>query len=313
MGKFIVRRLLGLIPTMFIIVTLSFFMIRLAPGGPFSSEKKVTPEVMANLQHKYHMDEPLYKQYLRYMADVCRGDLGPSFKNKDYTVNQLIGTSMPNSLLLGIVALAIACFFGISAGLISALKQNSWADYTCMSFANIGLAIPLFVVGPVAVLVFAMKLKWLPTSGWITGRAGWKTIIMPAMTLGLPYFSSIARLTRASVVETLRSDYIRTARAKGLKDSTIMLKHVLKGALLPVVSYLGPAFAGIVTGSVVIEQIFLVPGIGNFFVKSALNRDYTLILGTVIVYSTILVLMNLVVDILYGFLDPRISYTSSAD
>jgi oligopeptide transport system permease protein len=298
---------------MLIIVTLSFFMIRLAPGGPFSSEKKVTPEVMANLQHKYHMDEPLYKQYLRYMADVCRGDLGPSFKNKDYSVNQLIGTSMPNSLLLGVVALAIACFFGISVGLISALKQNSWADYAGMSLANIGLAIPLFVVGPVVVLVFAMKLKWLPTSGWITGRAGWKTIIMPAMTLGLPYFSSIARLTRASVVETLRSDYIRTARAKGLKDSTIMVKHVLKGALLPVVSYLGPAFAGIVTGSVVIEQIFLVPGIGNFFVKSALNRDYTLILGTVIVYSTILVLMNLVVDILYGFLDPRISYTSSAD
>ena len=313
MGKFIVRRLLGLIPTMFIIVTLSFFMIRLAPGGPFSSEKKVTPEVMANLQHKYHMDEPLYKQYLRYMGDVMRGDLGPSFKNKDYSVNELIGTSMPNSLLLGVVALAIACFFGISVGLISALKQNSIADYAGMSLANIGLAIPLFVVGPVAVLVFAMKLKWLPTSGWVTGRAGWKTIIMPAMTLGLPYFSSIARLTRASVVETLRSDYIRTARAKGLKDSTIMVKHVLKGALLPVVSYLGPAFAGIVTGSVVIEQIFLVPGIGNFFVKSALNRDYTLILGTVIVYSTILVLMNLVVDILYGFLDPRISYTSSAD
>jgi len=314
MGKFIVKRLLGLIPTMLLIVTLSFFMIRLAPGGPFSSEKKVTPEVQANLEHKYHMDEPLYKQYLRYMSDVLlHADLGPSYKNKDYTVNQLIGNSMPNSLLLGVVALAIACLFGISVGLFSALRQNSFADYAGMSLANIGLAIPLFVVGPVAVLVFAMKLKWLPTSGWITGRAGLKTLIMPAMTLGLPYFSSIARLTRASVVETLRSDYIRTARAKGLKDSTIMLKHVLKGALLPVVSYLGPAFAGIVTGSVVIEQIFLVPGIGNFFVKSALNRDYTLILGTVIVYSLILVLMNLVVDILYGFLDPRISYTSSAD
>jgi oligopeptide transport system permease protein len=308
MGKFIVKRVLGLIPTMFVIVTLSFFMIRLAPGGPFSSERKVTPEILANLQHKYHMDEPLGMQYLRYIGDILHGDLGPSFKNKDFTVNQLIGSSMPNSLVLGIVALAIAVVFGITFGLLSAVRQNTWVDYSTMSVASIGLAVPLFVVGPVAVLVFALKLKWLPTSGWITGRQGWKTIIMPAMTLALPYFSSIARLTRASVLETLRSDYIRTARAKGLKDSVVMVKHVLKGALLPVVSYLGPAFAGIVTGSVVIEQIFLVPGIGNFFVKSALNRDYTMILGTVIVYSAILVVMNLIVDILYGILDPRISY-----
>lgn len=308
MGKFIVKRVLGLIPTMFVIVTLSFFMIRLAPGGPFSSERKVTPEILANLQHKYHMDEPLGMQYLRYIGDILHGDLGPSFKNKDFTVNQLIGSSMPNSLVLGITALALAVLFGVTFGLLSAVRQNTWVDYSTMSLASIGLAVPLFVVGPVAVLVFALKLKWLPTSGWITGRQGWKTIIMPAMTLALPYFSSIARLTRASVLETLRSDYIRTARAKGLKDSVVMFKHVLKGALLPVVSYLGPAFAGIVTGSVVIEQIFLVPGIGNFFVKSALNRDYTMILGTVIVYSAILVVMNLIVDILYGILDPRISY-----
>ncbi len=311
MGRFILRRLLVLIPTMFIIVSLSFFMIRLAPGGPFSSEKKVTPEVMENLLKKYHMDEPLVNQYLRYLGDVLQGDLGPSFKNKDYTVNQLIGTSMPHSLLLGIVALAIAFFFGVSSGLVSALKQNSIADYAFTGISNLGLAIPLFVVGPLSVLVFAIKLKWLPTSGWITGRYGLQTLILPALTLSLPFFSSIARLTRASVVETLRSDYIRTARSKGLKEIVIMTKHVLKGALLPVVSYLGPAFAGIVTGSVVIEQIFLVPGIGNFFVKSALNRDYTLILGTVIVYSLILVIMNLIVDVLYGLLDPRVTYTDS--
>lgn len=308
MGKFIIRRLLSLIPTMFLIVTASFFIIRLAPGGPFSSERKVTPEVLANLEHKYHLDESLGKQYLEYMGDMLHGDLGPSFKNKDYTVNQLIAASMPNSLMLGLTALIIAVVFGITIGLLSALRQNSWIDYTGMSIASIGLSIPLFVVGPLAVLIFAMKLKWLPTSGWITGRGGLKTLIMPAFTLALPYFSSIARLTRASVLEVLHSDYIRTARAKGLKDSVIMLRHVLKGSLLPVVSYLGPAFAGIVTGSIVIEQIFLVPGIGNFFVKSALNRDYMLILGTVIVYSTILVLMNFIVDILYGLLDPRISY-----
>ncbi|MCR4743355.1 MAG: oligopeptide ABC transporter permease OppB [Treponema sp.] len=308
MGKFIVRRLLSIIPTMFLIVTLSFFTIRLAPGGPFSSEKKVTPEVMQNLMHKYHMDEPLYKQYLRYMGDVLQGDLGPSYKNKDYTVNQLIGKSMPNSMILGITALCIALIFGSLAGLISALKQNSWADYSLMSLASLGISIPLFVVAPLAVLIFAMKLHWLPSSGWINSRAGLTTLIMPAMTLALPYFSSIARLTRASVLEVLRSDYVRTAYAKGLKKSTVLFRHVLRGSLLPVVTYLGPAFAGIVTGSVVIEQIFLVPGIGNYFVKSALNRDYTLILGTVIVYSLILVIMNFIVDVLYSLLDPRITY-----
>ena len=308
MGKFIIKRLLSLIPTMFLIVTFSFFIIRIAPGGPFASEKKVTPEVMANLMHKYHMDEPLVKQYLRYMVDVLHGDLGPSFKNKDYTVNQLIGQSMPNSMILGVTALIIAVVLGTLVGLASAVKQNSWVDYTAMSFASLGISIPLFVVGPVAVLVFAMKLHCFPTSGWITSRAGMITLVMPACTLSLSYFASISRLTRASVLEVLRSDYIRTARAKGLHPTVILIKHVLKGALLPIVTYLGPAFAGIVTGSVVIEQIFLVPGIGNYFVKSALNRDYTLILGTVIVYSVILVIMNFIVDILYGFLDPRISY-----
>ena len=308
MGRFIFRRILGLIPTMFLIITLSFFLIRLAPGGPFSSEKKVTPEVMQNLLKKYHMDEPLFKQYLRYMGDVLRGELGPSFKNKDYSVNELIAVSLPNSLILGVTSLALALLFGIAVGVVSALTQNSAADYTAMSAAVIGISVPLFVVGPVFMLVFAMKLQWLPTSGWITGRAGLKTLIMPAVTLAFPYFAYIARLSRASILEILRSDYIRTARAKGLKQSAVIWRHVLKGALLPVVSYLGPAFAGIVTGSVVVEQIFLVPGLGNFFVKSALNRDYTLIMGTVIVYSFILIVMNLIVDIIYGLLDPRISY-----
>lgn len=308
MGKFAFRRLLSIIPTMFLIVTFSFFIIRLAPGGPFSSEKKVTEEVMQNLLKKYHMDEPLVKQYVRYMGDILQGDLGPSFKNKDYTVNELIFTSLPNSMILGVTALLIALIFGVLVGIISALKQNTWMDYTTMSIAVVGISIPLFVVGPVMMLVFAMKLKWLPTSGWIFSRAGLKTLIMPAITLSFPYFAYIARLSRASILEVLRSDYIRTARAKGLRQSVVIRKHVLKGAMLPVVSYLGPAFAGIVTGSVVVEQIFLVPGLGNFFVKSALNRDYTLIMGTVVVYSLILVLMNFVVDIVYSLLDPRISY-----
>lgn len=308
MGRFIFNRILGLIPTMFLIVTLSFFVMRLAPGGPFSSEKKLPPEIMQNLLKRYKMDEPIFKQYLRYMGNALRGDLGPSYKNKDYTVNELIAISLPNSLLLGVVSLTIALVLGVSVGIVSALNRNSWADYTAMSVAVVGISVPLFVVGPVLMLVFAMILKWLPTSGWITGKAGLKTLIMPAITLSFPYFAYIARLSRASILEVLRSDYIRTARAKGLKQSVVIYKHVLKGAMLPIVSYLGPAFAGIVTGSVVVEQIFLVPGLGNFFVKSALNRDYMLIMGTVIVYSLILTLMNLLVDVLYGLLDPRISY-----
>jgi oligopeptide transport system permease protein len=293
---------------MFVIVTLSFFMMRLAPGGPFSSEKEVPPAVMENLLKKYHLDESLPRQYFRFLGDVLRGDLGPSFTNKDFTVNELIAASLPNSIVLGLASLVFALVMGVTVGIVSALKQNSALDYGSMSLAVTGISIPLFVAGPILMLLFAVKLKWLPTSGWINGRNGITTLILPAFTLSMPYFAYIARLSRASIVETLRSDYIRTARAKGLSMPVIMVKHVLKGALLPVVSYLGPACAGIVTGSVVVESIFAVPGLGTFFVRSALNRDYTLIMGTIIVYSCILVAMNFIVDIIYGFLDPRISY-----
>lgn len=282
--------------------------MKVAPGGPFSSERNLPPEVLANINREYHLDEPLFKQYTRYLGNMLRGDLGPSFRYKDYTVNDLIGNTMPNSLILGITSLCAALFFGLLVGLVSAVKRNSIADYASMSIAVIGISVPLFVVGPLLMLLFAVKLKWLPTSGWITGRHGLKTIIMPALALSLPYFAYIARLSRASILEVLRSDYIRTAYAKGLSYPVVLFKHALKGALLPVISYLGPAFAGIITGSVVIEKIFLVPGLGTFFVQSALNRDYTLIMGTVIMYSVILILMNFVVDILYAVIDPRISY-----
>ena len=297
-----------MIPTLFLIVTFSFFIMKVAPGGPFSAERNPPPEVLANINKVYHLDEPLPKQYVRYLGNMLRGDLGPSFRYKDYTVNDLIGNTMPNSLILGITALCSALVFGLLVGLISAVKRNSIADYASMSVAVIGISIPLFVVGPLLMLLFAVKLKWLPTSGWITGRQGLKTLIMPALALSLPYFAYIARLSRASVLEVLRSDYIRTAYAKGLSYPVVLFKHALKGALLPVISYLGPAFAGIITGSVVIEKIFLVPGLGTFFVQSALNRDYTLIMGTVVMYSIILILMNFVVDILYAVIDPRISY-----
>ena len=282
--------------------------MKVAPGGPFSAERNPPPEVLANINKVYHLDEPIFKQYVRYLGNMLQGDLGPSFRYKDYTVNDLIGNTMPNSLILGMTALCGALVLGLLVGIISAVKRNSIADYAAMSMAVIGISVPLFVVGPLLMLLFAVKLKWLPTSGWITGRQGLKTLVMPALALSLPYFAYIARLSRASILEVLRSDYIRTAYAKGLSYPVVLFKHALKGAMLPVISYLGPAFAGIITGSVVIEKIFLVPGLGTFFVQSALNRDYTLIMGTVIMYSIILILMNFVVDILYAVIDPRISY-----
>jgi oligopeptide transport system permease protein len=257
---------------------------------------------------KYHMDEPMPKQYVRFLWGVLRGDLGPSFVNKDFTVNELISMSLPNSITLGLTALAIATILGVTLGTISALRQNSALDYTSMSLAITGISVPNFVVGPVLMLIFAVTLKWLPTSGWIDGRQGLKALILPAITLSLGTFAYIARLTRASMLETLRSDYVRTARAKGLSMPVIVFKHVLKGALLPVVSYLGPACASLVTGAIVVEQVFAIPGMGRHFILASINRDYTLIMGVVIVYSIILIVLNFIVDIIYGFLDPRITY-----
>lgn len=309
MTKFIVRRAIGLIPTLFIIITLSFFIIRVAPGGPFDQERRIPAEVMRNIERKYHLDESLLKQYGRYLLDVVRGDLGPSYRYPDHDVNYFIFTSLPDSLLLGSIALTLAVTLGLGVGMISAARQNSWVDYLFMSAAVVGITVPLFVIGPVLMYIFAMKLHILPTSGWLSSQYGLKTLVMPVLTLTFPYFAYIARLSRASILEILRSDYVRTARAKGMREPTIMFKHVLKGGLLPVVSYLGPAFAAIVTGSVVVERIFRVPGLGQFFVQAAFNRDYTLLMGTVIVYSVILILMNFIVDIFYGMLDPRVSYS----
>ncbi len=314
MTKYFIRRFLGIFPTLLVIISICFFMIRLAPGGPFDSEKALPQEILVNIEKKYHMDEPLVMQFGRYVISLCQGDLGPSFRYHDYDVNELIfGESFKsgaiwNSMTLGVCSLFVALLLGISTGMISALKQNSWLDYLPMSFAIVGISIPTFVVGPILMFFFALQWKLLPTSGWIYSKYGIVTIIMPVITLALPYFAFIARLTRASVLETLRSDYVRTARAKGLSSVVVMAKHVLKGSMLPIVSFLGPAFAGILTGSVVVETIFRVPGLGKFFVQSAFNRDYTLIMGTVIVYATLLVVMNFLVDIAYSFLDPRVTY-----
>ncbi|MEE8440233.1 MAG: ABC transporter permease subunit [Spirochaetia bacterium] len=307
MTKFIIRRLLGLIPTLLIIITISFFVIRVAPGGPFSAERKISEQVLANLEAKYHLDDPLLKQYGDYLLGVLRFDLGPSFVYKDYDVNYYIGAGLPKSMLIGALAVGSALILGLGAGIISALRQNSVYDYAAMSVAVIGISVPLFVIGPALMYIFAVKLDWLPVAGWID-TLGPAALILPVATLTLPPFAYIARLSRASVLEILRSDYVRTARAKGLSMPTVVFKHVLKGSMLPVVSFLGPALAATLTGSVVIEQIFRIPGLGRYFVTAAFNRDYTMIMGTVIVYSAILLLMNFIVDVIYGFLDPRISY-----
>ncbi len=307
MARFFIRRLLSLIPTLFIIVTLSFFLIRLAPGGPFNREREMPEAILQNILKRYHMDEPLFRQYVRYLGDVLRWDLGPSLKYRDRSVNEMIDNGLPVSAVLGVTSLATAVIFGVAIGILSALKQNKWPDYAAMSLAVIGISVPLFVAGPVLQLIFAIRLKILPPGQWFDDH-GIKALILPALTLSFPYFAYIARLTRASVLEVLRSDYIRTARAKGLKESAVIIRHVLKGSMLPIVSYLGPALSGIVTGSVVVEQVFVVPGIGRPFVQAAINRDYTLIMGEVIVYSLLLILANVVVDLVYGLLDPRISY-----
>ncbi|MGL1891911.1 MAG: ABC transporter permease subunit [Spirochaetaceae bacterium] len=308
MLKFTIKRFLGMIPTMFAIITIGFFLIRVAPGGPFDAEKKLPDQVLRNIEAKYHLDKPVPVQFFMYLGNVLQGDFGPSYKYTDHDVNFYIFNSLPNSMLLGAVALFFALVFGVLVGISSALNQNTWIDYSGMGFAVIGIAVPTFVVGPVLMYVLAMKFQLLPTSGWITSDAGLKTMIMPVITLSIPYFGTIARLSRASVLEVLRSSYVRTAYAKGLSKQVVIFRHVLKGAMLPIVSFLGPAFAGIITGSIVVESIFRVPGLGKFFVQSALNRDYTLIMGVLIVYSFILIIMNFVVDIIYAFLDPRISY-----
>ncbi|HOX18563.1 MAG TPA: ABC transporter permease subunit [Spirochaetales bacterium] len=307
MARFLVRRVLSIIPTMLVIITLSFFLIRLAPGGPFAREREIPPEILENILKSYNMDKPLFGQYLDYLGNVLTGDFGPSYRYRNRMVSDFITQGLPVSLSLGGTALVNAVFLGVLVGIVSALRQNKWQDYSAMSIAVVGISVPAFVIGPILQLVFALKLGWLPLGQWI-GDKGIAAIVLPAATLSFYYFAVIARLSRASILEVLRSDYIRTARAKGLKESVVIAKHVLKGALLPVVTYLGPAFSGIIVGSVVVETIFAVPGVGRPFVQAAINRDYTLIMGEVIVYSVVLILANLVVDIVYGFLDPRISY-----
>ncbi len=306
MAQYTLRRLLGAIPTLLLVVVLAFLLVHAAPGGPFDAERVLPPEIEANINAFYHLDEPLPQQFARYLSNLVRGDLGPSYRYRDYTVSELIAGALPVSMLLGSLAMLLAVIVGIGAGTIAALRQNSIVDRVVMAFAMIGISVPIFVVAPLLVLLLAVKLNWLP-AGW-SGTTSGTRLLLPVIALALPQIAYIARLTRASMIDVLASAYIRTARAQGLGTFAIIRYHALKPAMMPVISYMGPAIAAVLTGSVVVEQIFGIPGVGQFFVNGALNRDYTLVLGIVIVYAALIVLMNLLVDILYGVIDPRVRY-----
>jgi oligopeptide transport system permease protein len=311
MLTYALKRFLGALPTLFIIVTLAFFMMRVAPGGPFDSARKLPPEIEHNIEAAYNLDKPLIVQYGIYLGRLMKGDLGPSYKNKDFTVAQLIGIGLPVSIRLGLSAITLAILLGVSLGVWAALRQNHWQDYSVMTLAMAGITIPTFVTAPLLALIFGIygihifgRDFYLPVGGWNGGALA--NMILPVTVLALPQIAIIARLVRGSMIEVMRSNYIRTARAKGLSGEMVVWRHALRAALLPLVSYLGPAVAGILTGSLIVEQIFGVPGIGRYFIQAALNRDYTLVMGVVISYAALIIALNFLADILYSLLDPRV-------
>lgn len=304
MIRFVVQRLLQTIPVIWVIITVTFFMIRFVPGGPFTAERAVTPEIMRNLEAHYGLNKPLYRQYLDYCSSILRGDLGPSFKYPTRSVNEIIADKLPVSAELGLWSLAVALGVGLPMGLLAAVRRNTWIDYLCSATAMLGICIPTFVLGPLLILFLAIQFGLFNASGWY----GPIDRILPSLTLGSVYAAYIARLTRGGMLEILSQDFIRTARAKGASETRVILRHALRGGLVPVVSFLGPAIAGVVTGSFVIETIFQIPGIGREFINSALNRDYTLVLGTVILYAGFIIAMNLAVDIVQVWMNPKLRF-----
>jgi oligopeptide transport system permease protein len=303
MFPFVLRRLAAAAPTLLLIVTISFFLIRVAPGGPFDLEQPLEAKVMENLRRIYRLDRPLIEQYGLYLGALVRGDFGPSFYFRDFTVAELFARGLPVSVMLGSLALSLAFLVGGALGTIAAFRQNSAADYAVVGLGTVGLTIPNFVVAPVLQIVFGLMLAWLPVGGWGT----WSSLVLPVVTLALPQVAVIARMTRAALIETLRQNHIRTLRSLGLPTSVIV-RHALRGAALPVVSYLGPAAAALLTGSVVIETVFGLPGVGRYFVEGALNRDYTLVMGTVVLVAVFVLLFNLLVDVAYAVIDPRVRH-----
>ena len=306
MWSYSIRRLLGAIPTLFIIVTLTFFVMRIAPGGPFDNEQSPPPQIRANLEAAYGLDQPAYVQYFHYLQGLIHGDFGPSFRYRDFTVTELIRQGLPVSLTIGLTALALAISIGIPLGMWAALRHDRPVDHLLRVAAILGIALPSLVVAPLLALVFGVKLGWLPVGGWDPGSV--RPLILPVLALAFPLIAFVSRLTRASLLEILTSPFIRTARAKGMPERIVITRHALRPALLPVVSYLGPATAAVLTGSLVVETLFNIPGMGRYLVQGALNRDYTLVMGVVIVYATLTLAMNLLVDLLYSVLDPRIRH-----
>jgi len=301
MLRFITSRLLQSLLALYLIVTATFFMLRFVPGGPFTAEKAVPREILRNLEAHYGLNQPLHWQYLDYLGSLLHGDFGPSFKYSNRTVNEILADKLPVSLELGLWSLAVALLLGLSLGIIAALRRNTWADYLATAVGTIGLSVPTFVIGPLCVLAFALHLGWFSASGWNFASDR----VLPSLVLGLAYAAPISRLTRGGLLEVLHQDYIRTARAKGASELRVVFKHALRGGLLPVVAYLGPATAGILTGSFVIETIFQIPGLGREFVTSAFNRDYTLVLDTVILYAPLIIALNLLVDLVQAWMNPK--------
>jgi oligopeptide transport system permease protein len=306
MLRYAFRRIAGLVPTLLVIITVSFFVVRLAPGGPFDQEQTLTPQVRANLDRAYGLDQPIALQYWRYLRGLAHGDFGPSFKQHDFSVTELISQGLPVSGSLGITAVLLAILIGIPLGLAAAVWRQTAVDYGMTGLVVLGMALPGFVTGPVLALVFGVYLQWLPVAGWEEGSP--RYFVLPALTLALPVIAYVARLARASLLDVFQANFIRTARARGLGPWRILWGHALRPALLPVVSYLGPATAFVVTGSLVVETVFGLPGTGRYLVQGAINRDYTLVMGMVVVYGTLVLLLNLIADLIYGWLDPRVRH-----
>jgi oligopeptide transport system permease protein len=306
MLRYVFRRFLTAIPTLFLIVTISFFLMRVAPGGPFNQEKGLNPVIKANLERQYHLDEPLWKQYLLYLQNLLQGDLGPSYTSPDFTVAERMSSGLPVSIQLGSSALILALLLGGAMGIVAALRQNRLPDYTVIGIATAGSTIPTFVIGPLFQLIFGLTLKWTNVGGW--GDGAFVNKIGPILTLALPQIAIVARLMRGAMIEAMHSHHIRTAKALGLSDYAVIVRHALRGALLPIISYSGPAAAALLTGSIIVETIFAIPGIGREFVLGALNRDYTMVMGTVVLIAIFTIVFNLIVDVLYAVVDPRVRY-----
>ena len=299
-----IRRLLSAIPTLMVIATLSFLLLHATPGGPFDSDKLLVPQIQHSIEARFHLDEPVWRQYLRYLSDLAHGDLGPSFQYRNTSVNDLIAQGLPVDLAIGGTAMLLALLLGGTTGLWAATRPGGWRDHVPMNIAMLGISIPVFVTAPVLILVFAIRLHWLPAGDWVTGS--WRHLVLPSIALSLPYAAYIARIVRASAIEALQSPFVRAARAKGLPARIVLWRHALRPTLMPVVSFLGPALAGVLTGSIVIEQVFGLPGMGRYFVTGALNRDYTLVTGITVLYGALIIVLNLLVDLCYAWLDPRL-------